>query len=180
MPKSAVVGITIGDWRQFPALAYGIARALERFGEIGEADMAALPEAVREGIASLRDGAAKAAGIVPEQPPGLPHPVIIEWPKKERGVALPGWGISITDAETGEPVNTVNKMAVTLLADAEDIIRADLTMFADEDGSPVTSASRAYLKDGEVIMRPFRAIVSEMRVREVSGAPQSPQAETPA
>lgn len=179
MPKSAVVGITVGDWEQFPSLAYGVARALERFGEVGNESMAALPESVRDGIAALRDGAAKAAGLVPGAVPSLPNPVIIEWPPKERAPRLPGWGVSITDAVTGEPVNTVTRVAATLLVDAQDVIMADLTMFADEDGNPVTSGAKVYIRDGEVIFRTFRAVVSEMRVRPGRDEAQG-QAETPA
>ena len=95
--------------------------------------------------------------------------VIIEWPAPGRSGALPGWGCSILDAETGQQVVTVSRVSVT--ADAEDAIRADLTMFADDNGMPVLfpdidgNLTIWQAGDGDIKTGTFLFLVAEMRVR---------------
>ena len=99
--------------------------------------------------------------------------VIIEWPAPGRSPVLPGWGCSIFDAETGKPVVTAEKLVIpSVTATAADVITCDLTVFADEDGTPVLFPR----EDGHVTAWPahggggvktatFPFLVAEMRVR---------------
>lgn len=106
-----------------------------------------------------------------DETPGYPHPVIITWPAHlPGGYILPGWGVSITDALTGDPVTTVTSMDVVIHAEPDRIITADLVMFADEDGDPVPDG-KPHLRDGEIITGTFRAVVARMREQET--APQA-------
>ena len=93
--------------------------------------------------------------------------VIIEWPPSGRAGILLGWHVQITDADTGKPITTVTSLAV-LHAEAEGIVWADLTMFADEDGAPVLDGVPP-LRDGEVILSAFPFEVAEMRAAAGAG-----------
>jgi hypothetical protein len=95
--------------------------------------------------------------------------VIIEWPAPGRSPALPGWGCSIFDADTGEPIVTVTRLKMpSVTVDAQDVITADLTMLADEDGMPVLGKVPQFIdiKDGEIPSGTFPFLVTEMRVRQ--------------
>ena len=111
--------------------------------------------------------------------------VIIEWPSAGSrppqgvGTRLPGWGCSITDAETGKPILTVLKLAVH--ADAQGFVTCELTMFADLDGNPLLELERRDRypvmpghigshvvypdEEGGIRTGTFPFLVAEMRVR---------------
>lgn len=96
--------------------------------------------------------------------------VIIEWPARAaQGVGLlPGWGVGIYDALTGdspEPRQITTVTCVAIRADAREIITADLTMLADEDGNPLYDGPPV-LRDREIVTGTFPFLVAEMRVRQ--------------
>jgi hypothetical protein len=104
-----------------------------------------------------------------EESPAYYGRVIIEWPAPGRSPVLPGWGCSIFDAETGEPIVTVTRLKVpSVTADAQDVITADLTMLADENGMPVLGKVPQFIdvEDGEIPSGTFPFLVAEMRVRQ--------------
>lgn len=129
--------------------------------------------------------AAEAGVRSDEDKPVYRGSVIIEWPsagsRPPRGVGtlLPGWGCSITDAETGKLVLTVLKIAVH--ADAQGFVTCELTMFADLDGNPLLELERREHypvmpghigshavypdEDGNIRTGTFPFLVAEMRVR---------------
>jgi hypothetical protein len=95
--------------------------------------------------------------------------VIIEWPKPAPlGVgALTGRLTAVYDPFTGgapgpKPITTVS--GITIRVGMDEIVTADLTMFADADGNPVYDGM-PHMRDGEIILGTFPFIVSEMRVR---------------
>ena len=84
---------------------------------------------------------------------------------------LPGWGCSIFDAETGEQIMTATRLKVpSVTVDAQDVITADLTMLADENGMPVLGKVPQFIdvKGGEIPSGTFPFLVAEMRVRAQS------------
>ena len=118
-----------------------------------------------------------------EESPAHYGRVIIEWPAPGRSPALPGWGCSVFDAETGKPVVTVEKIIIpAVTATATDVITCDLTMFANPDGKPLLELERVpdphgrpghagygrIYTDGEGKIRTgtFTFPVAEMRVRQ--------------
>lgn len=88
--------------------------------------------------------------------------VIIEWPApRGEGRPMPGWDVAVYDAASGRQM--LNVMRATLVsAEPENLVTADLTMLADEDGNP---AAEPHLRDGHVITGVFRFLIAEMRVR---------------
>lgn len=87
----------------------------------------------------------------------------IEWPAPAPGgtsLVLPGWGCTVWDALSGLPITTVTR--IELHADALNVISADVTMYADENGQPVYSHRKdePWPREGTW---PF--LVAEMRVR---------------
>lgn len=86
----------------------------------------------------------------------------IEWPaRRDPSLVLPGWGCAVWDALSGKPITTVTR--IELHASAVDVIAADVTMFADEDGQPVYTG-KPHLRDGEAIWGTFPFLVAWMRV----------------
>ena len=93
--------------------------------------------------------------------PGVPR-LIIEWPAPRNGI-LPGWGVSLYDADTGAQIMT----AVRLTVDPGDLIRATATVLADEAGNPVPHDRPAEAGDGiRTVDVEFE--VAEMRVKEAA------------
>jgi hypothetical protein len=89
--------------------------------------------------------------------------VIIEWPPPRAGLApMAGWGISVFDAADGTQITTATRIEIT--ADASNLVTAVLTMFADEDGNPLTTGPPRAC-DGEIMTGIFRYYVAEMRTR---------------
>jgi hypothetical protein len=93
--------------------------------------------------------------------------VIIEWPAApRRGVgAIAGCTVAVYAAFTGsecgpKPITTVTRIEIH--APADELVTADLTMFAGEDGKPLFDGMPV-LRDGEVITGTFPFIVAEMR-----------------
>ena len=95
--------------------------------------------------------------------------VIITWPPKREAVeGLPGWRITITDAESGEQINSVVRFGL-VYADATDLIWTEAVALVDAEGHllrdgavPVTG------EDGGVEAAVFRFLVTEMRVAEAT------------
>lgn len=140
----------------------GVASALEQFGKLAEDDLAAMPQAARDGIETLAN-AARTMNL--RKPRNLaPHgSVIIEWaPPRGEGRPMPGWDTAIYDTATGELLPMVTGARIVHV-DPQRPVTVDLTMLADEDGNP---SARPHLKDGEIIHATFRFNVSEMRVRQ--------------
>lgn len=89
--------------------------------------------------------------------------IIITWPQPSPAGSLHGMGITLTDAETGEDIQTVTALRVVLHADAQDLVWAELEMFTDADGKPAYSHP-LHTVDGEPVRGTFPFLVSEMRV----------------
>jgi len=99
--------------------------------------------------------------------------IVIEWPRAApHGVgAIIGRMVSVYDAFTGsepgpKPISTVSEIALRVSVD--EIVTADLTMFADEAGNPILDGEPVPDGDGfRTGVFPF--LVSEMRVRHADG-----------
>jgi hypothetical protein len=105
-----------------------------------------------------------------EHEPALHGRIIIEWTApRANGSSLPGWGISVYDADTGGQVCTITHLTV-VHASAEGFVTADLTQLADADGRPLKPgpgrAAKIVLdaQTGELVTAVFRYEVTEMRV----------------
>lgn len=95
--------------------------------------------------------------------------VIIEWPTPRGVGAIAGNMVSVYDALTGgeagpKPITTVS--GISLRVSMDEIVTADLTMFADPDGNPVYDVRQGHIGDGEIITGTFPFVVAEMRVRQ--------------
>ena len=108
-----------------------------------------------------------------EEPLAYRGAIVIEWPKAApHGVgAIAGRMVSVYDAFTGgepgpKPITTVSEIALRVSAD--EIVTADLTMFADEAGDPILDGEP--VRDGDGFRTGvFPFLVSEMRVRHADG-----------
>lgn len=117
----------------------------------------------------VRVADAESAGEKPPSPAAEPEPfrgvIIIEWPAPFGASpysALSGWHCAVTDAVTGKPVTTCSR--ITVRADVNEIVTADLTLFADADGNPVLDGDPVP-GDGEILTGTFTYAVAGMRVR---------------
>ena len=92
--------------------------------------------------------------------------IIIEWPAAHGASpysAVVGRKIEITDALTGKPIRTCT--GVTVRADMERLVTADLTMFATEGGLPLLDGEP--VRDGDGFRTGvFPFLVAEMRVKD--------------
>lgn len=158
---ASVITVSVTDHEKVRSLFSGTARALEEFAALSETEKAALPAAARAGIDALADACRDIVQPVRDLAPY--GSVILEWaPPRTGGRPMPGCLTSVYDTATGEQIFTVTRIRL-IDVDANDLITADLTMYADEEGNPV--AKPAWREDGP-IMATFRFNVSEMRVRE--------------
>jgi hypothetical protein len=176
LPQTAAVKVKIADLPQVKAAMTRLSDALELFAALSDEERAALPDAARQGLDALAGAEAATARLT--KPDGFDYwgYVIIEWPAFPQGKhpkPIPGWGCVLINAETGRQFNTCRK--IELHADTENIITADLTMFADGDGKPAFelepgdakgSLKIPALEDGRIREGTFPFFVSEMRVRE--------------
>jgi hypothetical protein len=95
--------------------------------------------------------------------------VIIEWPAPAGGMppapgVLAGWAVRVFDAVTGLPVDTVMSLTV-LHAEAEDLVWAELVMFAGRDGHPLFTGTPVTDEvSGDVLTGAFPFVVAQMRV----------------
>ena len=93
----------------------------------------------------------------------------IEWPAPDLAspyAAMLGRLITITDAVTGEMITTVSYADITVRADAREQVTAELTMFTDADGEPLTGGLPVADNDGGGFRQgTFTYVVAEMRVR---------------
>jgi hypothetical protein len=90
--------------------------------------------------------------------------VIIEWPAPVGPLpysALLGRAAAVTDAVTGKPITTCS--GITVRAVVDEIVTAELTLFADADGNPVLDG-KPVLGDGEILTGTFPFAVAAMRV----------------
>jgi hypothetical protein len=113
----------------------------------------------------------EAGGITDEEAGGYAGAIIVEWPgPPKHGVgAIAGRAVTIYDAFSGdEPhgshVTTVSSADIVIHAEAEGLVTADLTMFADEAGHPVFDG-KPHFRDGEVITATFTFLVADMRTQ---------------
>ena len=104
-----------------------------------------------------------------KSPPEFAGSIIITWPQPSRAGILHGMGVTLTDAETGQDIQTVTALRVVLHADAQDLVWAALEMFAGADGKPAYSHP-LHIVDGEPARGTFPFLVTEMRVAEAGGA----------
>lgn len=86
--------------------------------------------------------------------------IVITWLQPSSSGILPGWGITLTDAVTGEPIQTVTAFRVVLHANAQDLVWAECDMFATPDGKPAYEAPAM----GPPLIGTFPFLVKEMRV----------------
>ena len=95
--------------------------------------------------------------------------VIITWPFKREAVdGLRGWGITITDANSGEQINSVVRFALVYAA-AEDLIWTEAVALTDADGQLLRDGGQPVAgEDGEAKTALFRFLVTEMRVAEAA------------
>jgi hypothetical protein len=180
--KEAVVHVRIADKEPFRFLVKGATEAAGMFAALTEEERDSLPDAALSGIARLRGAIAEFAG---EEAPTAPHDVtgdtagaaeaappyrgviVIEWPAAAGTgpyACMIGAKVAISDAVTGKPVVTCSSADITVHADANALVTADLTLFADEDGEPVLDGEP--VPDGEGSRTgTFPFVVAEMRVR---------------
>jgi hypothetical protein len=97
--------------------------------------------------------------------------IAVEWPPPRPGyecAPMPGWKIAVFDALNGRQITTVTRLVIH--ASANDVVTADVTMFADLDGQPVYDGKPYYRGQadlaGEVVYGTFPFLVAEMRVRQ--------------
>ena|SRR5579872_846627 len=175
MAKAVPIAVKIADYEPVRAVIAGTAEAVRLFGQLSEEELAALPDAARDGIAALTVEC-KPRLTLPENAPhwGL---VIVEWP-----AAVPGprpmvsWKVALIDAASGDRILTAER--VVIRADASSFVTAELTMFADDEGRPVlfpeaspdnrAGPVKVYLDEhGKVRTGTFPFLVAEMRVGSV-------------
>lgn len=93
--------------------------------------------------------------------------VVIEWPAPVGTgpyACMVGHSVTITDAVTGKRVRTCASADITVHADANSLVTADLTLSAGADGEPLLDGEP--LVDGdEIRTRTFPFLVAEMKVR---------------
>lgn len=104
--------------------------------------------------------------------------LVITWPApKPTGMGLHNWGVTISDADTGEPILTAFKLSIVLGTDTaykEAAIEADVTALVDENGNllgnepgSIDRAARGDAPDEpEWRTKVFRYLVAEMRVAQ--------------
>jgi hypothetical protein len=101
-----------------------------------------------------------------ERPFSFDGEIGIEWPAG-KGKAFPGWRLAPYNADG--PVNTI--LEFTLHARADDIVWAEATMFADENGRPVYNVphgAKLHLgEDGKPATGTFRFRVTEVRTTDL-------------
>lgn len=89
----------------------------------------------------------------------------IEWPAAEAGSDRPLIGWKVTPFNADGPVTTITEF--TIHATATELVWAEATMFADEDGRPVCNVPpvRKLHTDADgIVTGTFRFLVTEMRV----------------
>lgn len=94
--------------------------------------------------------------------------VVIEWPAP-CGVpphsALIGRACTVTDAVTGKPITTCS--AIRVRADVNEIVTAELILFADANGNPVLDGQPVLDPSGrEILAGTFPFAVAGMKVRQ--------------
>jgi len=102
--------------------------------------------------------------------PGYHGMIRIEWPPANQATpytALQARETAVTDAVTGEPISTVS--SITVHADADGQVTAELTMLADQDGQPDTIGLPVPVGAG-YRQGVFTYVVNEMTVRETPAA----------
>lgn len=103
----------------------------------------------------------------PPAPRDFDYRVIITWPAPQPQ-AMPGCLISVHDAESGDQIYAITRLA--LYAEADGVVWARAEMLLGSDGKPSRPAGPlADLKtgdDGEPVTGIFSLLVAEMRIAE--------------
>ncbi len=92
--------------------------------------------------------------------------VAITWPAAKYG-GMPGWGIAVHDADTGEQL--VDVVAIRLLAHAvDDTLTVELQRMVDTSDSPIQGSGKPVPDESGDALRTavLRYVVAEMRVAE--------------
>jgi hypothetical protein len=94
--------------------------------------------------------------------------IAIEWPAPARPGpygAMAGRKVTVTDLVTGKPIMTCSGADVTVHAAANELVTADLTLFAGADGEPLLDGEPVLDEDrSEWVSGVFPFLVGEMRV----------------
>lgn len=97
--------------------------------------------------------------------------VIITWQASRTLDYVPGHGVMVTDADSGEPL--VSALDLTITVDLRAAVTATMTMLTDEDGKPLIGnhVTPLIAEDGESYRTGvFRWLVTEMRTATERGA----------
>jgi len=89
----------------------------------------------------------------------------IEWPAAPPGCDRPLIAWKVTPFNADGPITTITEF--TIHATATDLVWAEATMFADEEGRPVYSVppgGKLHTDDEGVVTGTFRFLVTEMRI----------------
>jgi hypothetical protein len=161
----AAVELRFADEEPIRSFIDGVSSALGLFSGV---DPDELPEAARLAVMELR-AACEAVGA---KAPAREGPdadfrgvVIIEWPAAHGASpysSIAGHRVAVTDALTGKLITTC--LGVTVRADPQRLVTADLEMLADENGNPLLEGDPV-LDCGEIRTGVFPFAVSEMRVK---------------
>lgn len=99
---------------------------------------------------------------MPDRPEQFEGAVTIGW--TQGPAPMPGWRF-MPRTEDGQAITTVTHL--TLHASAQDVVWAELTMFADEDGKPLFEGAAVILpgpEHGEILTGTFAFLVMAMTV----------------
>ncbi len=161
----AVVELRFADEEPIRSFIDGVSSALGLFSGV---DPDELPEPARLAVMELRSACETVGASVParEGPDAdFRGVVIIEWPAAHGASpysAIAGHRVAVTDALTGKLIRTC--LGVTVRADPQRLVTADLEMLADENGDPLFDGEP--VPDGDSFRSGvFPFAVSEMRVK---------------
>jgi hypothetical protein len=101
--------------------------------------------------------------------------IVVEFPAPALGTMppMPGWAVTIRDAVTGAMIPTVSRAEIVIAADATDVVKAKVRMFADEHGGPVYAGDAMVVgEDGEVLQGDFWFEVAMLRSAPARRAPR--------
>lgn len=163
----AVVELRFADEEPIRSFIDGVSSALGLFSGVDDDE---LPEAARLAVMELRAACEAVGAPVPTRDgPDADYRgvIVIEWPLPSNAgspySSIGGHKVTVADALTGKPINTC--LGVTVRADPQSLVTAELTMLAGEDGGPLLEGEPV-LDGKEIRTGVFPFFVAEMRVRE--------------